>query len=108
MVEHRRARRRGNTAVSHLVGLHGWLEAKRTPTRQSCLHLPPTAALTDPDADITDVVPDVEVAAPGIDGPDKKYFPTQKWDPLVLYNIIETFMMGTIQEFYHIFLVQKI
>jgi len=49
----------------------------------------------------------VEIATPGIECLDKKYVTTQKWDPLVLCRIIETFMIGTIQEFYHIFLVQK-
>ncbi len=51
--------------------------------------------------------PDVEVATPGIDGLNKTYFSTHKWDPLVFDRIIQTFMMGTIQEFYHMFLVQK-
>jgi hypothetical protein len=53
------------------------------------------------------VFPDVELATPGIDGSDKTHVPTQKWDPLVCCRIIQTFMMGTIQEFYHRFLVQK-
>jgi hypothetical protein len=53
------------------------------------------------------VFPDVEMATPGIDRLDKMYFPAHKWDPLVLCGIIQTFMMGTIQEFYHTFLVQK-
>jgi len=44
---------------------------------------------------------------PGIDGADQTHFTMQKWDPLVFCRIIQTFMMGTIQEFYHIFLVQK-
>jgi len=88
--------RRVHMSGSQPMFLHGWGEATCRHTRQSGLQLPPTAALTDPDADITDVVPDVEIAAPGIDGPDKKYFPTQKWDPLVFCRIIETFMMGTI------------
>ena len=51
--------------------------------------------------------PDVEIATPGIDGLDKTHFPTHKWDPLVLCRIIQTFMIGTIQEFYHMFLVQQ-
>ena len=94
-------------AVSHLVGLPGWLDETCRPTRQSCLHLPSTAALTDPDADITDVFPDVELATPGIDGLDKTHFSTHTWDPLMLCRIIQTFMMRTIQEFYHTFLVQQ-
>jgi hypothetical protein len=49
----------------------------------------------------------VEIATPGIDGQDKTHFPTHKRDPLVLCHIIQTFMMGTIQEFYHMFLVPK-
>jgi hypothetical protein len=53
------------------------------------------------------VFPDVEIATPGIDGLDKTHFPTHTGDPLVLGRIIQTFMMGTIQEFYHTFLVQK-
>ncbi len=51
--------------------------------------------------------PDMESATPGIDGLDKTHFPTHKWDPSVFGRIIQTFMMGTIQEFYHMFLVQK-
>jgi hypothetical protein len=70
------------------VFLHGWGEATCRDTCQGYLQLPPTAALTDPDADITDVFPDVEIATLGIDCPDKMHFPTQKWNPLVLYNII--------------------
>jgi hypothetical protein len=49
---------------------------------------------------------DVEIAPRRIDGLDKTHFPTHKWDPLVLCRIIQTFMMGTIQEVYHIFLIQ--
>jgi hypothetical protein len=49
---------------------------------------------------------DVELATPGIDGQDQTHVPTHKRDPLMLCRIIETFMMGTIQEFYHRFLVQ--
>jgi hypothetical protein len=59
------------------------------------------------DADITERFPDVEIATPGIDGQDKTHFPTPKGDPLVLCRIRETFMMGTIQELYHMFLAQK-
>jgi hypothetical protein len=69
--------------------------------------VPPTATLTGLDADVTAVVPDVESAMPGIDSADQTHFTMQKWDPLVFCRIIQTFMMGTIQEFYHIFLVQK-
>jgi len=43
---------------------------------------------------------------PGIDGADQTHFTMQKWDPLVFCRIIQTFMMSTIQEFYHRFLVQ--
>src|SRR5207244_12881780 len=106
-VEHRMPGTIRNTGVSHRVGWHGWSKQTRTPTRQSCLQLTPTAALTDMDADITDVFPDVEIATPGIDGLDKMHFSTHKWDPLMLCHIIQTFMMGTIQDFYHMFLVQK-
>jgi hypothetical protein len=53
------------------------------------------------------VFPNVELATPGIDGLDKAYFPAHKGDPLVFDRIIQTFVMGTIQEFYHTFLVQK-
>jgi hypothetical protein len=53
------------------------------------------------------VFPDVEIATPGIDCLDKTHFSTHKWDPLMLCHIIQTFMMGTIQKFYHRFLVQK-
>jgi hypothetical protein len=49
----------------------------------------------------------VETATPRVDGQDKTHFPTHKWNPLVLYRIIHTFMMGTIQEFYHTSLDQK-
>ena len=49
----------------------------------------------------------MEIATPGIDGQDKTHFPTHKWDPSILCRIIQTFMMGTIQEFYHMFLVQQ-
>jgi hypothetical protein len=49
----------------------------------------------------------VEIAPPGIDGQDKTHFPTHKWDPSMLCRIIQTFMMSTIQEFYHMLLVQK-
>jgi hypothetical protein len=49
---------------------------------------------------------DVEIAPPGIDRLDKTHFTTHKWDPLVFCRVIQTFMMGTIQEFYHSFLVQ--
>jgi hypothetical protein len=59
------------------------------------------------DADITERFPDVEIATPGMDGPDKTHVPTPKRDPLVLCRIIETFMMGTIQELYHMLLIQK-
>jgi hypothetical protein len=99
--------RRVNTSGSPPVFLQGWGEATCRYTCQCYLQLPPTAALTDPDTDITDIFPDVEIATPGIDCPDKKYFTTQKWDPLVLCRIIETFMIGTIQEFYHMCLVRK-
>jgi hypothetical protein len=68
--------------------------------------VPPTATLTDLDADITAVFPDVELARPGIDCLDKTYFTTHKWDPLVFCRLIQTFVMGTIQEFYHKFLVE--
>jgi hypothetical protein len=53
-------------------------------------------------------VPDVEIAPPGIDGQDQTHVPTTKGEPLMLCRIIQTFMMGTIQEFYHTFLVQRI
>jgi hypothetical protein len=53
--------------------------------------------LTDLEADITDVFPEVEFATPGIDGLHKMHFPTHKGDPLVCCRIIETFVMGTIQ-----------
>jgi hypothetical protein len=53
------------------------------------------------------VCPDVEIATPGIDCPHKTDFPTPKGDPCVFCRIIQTFMMDTIQEFYHTFLVQK-
>lgn len=59
------------------------------------------------DADITDVFPDVEIATPGIEYLDKAHFSTYKWYPLVLYHIIQTFMMATIQELYHTSLAQK-
>ena len=59
------------------------------------------------DADITERFPDVEIATPGIDGLDQTHFSTHKRDPLVLCGIIETFMMGTIQELYHMLLIQK-
>jgi hypothetical protein len=59
------------------------------------------------DADITERVPDVEMATPRMDGLDKTHFPPHKWNPLVLCRIIETFMSGTIQELYHLFIVQK-
>jgi hypothetical protein len=49
---------------------------------------------------------DVEIASPWIDGHDKTHVPTPKGEPSVLCRIIQTFMMGTIQEFYHRFLVQ--
>ena len=49
----------------------------------------------------------MKIATPGIDRLDKTYFPTHKRDPLVLCHIIQTFMMGTIQEFYHMPLVQQ-
>jgi hypothetical protein len=49
----------------------------------------------------------VEIATPWIDRLDKKYFTTQKRDPLVLYCVIQTLMTCTIQQFYHIFLIQK-
>ena len=49
---------------------------------------------------------DVEIALLRIDGLDKTHFPTLKWDPLVLYCIIQTFMMGTIQKVYHRLLIQ--
>jgi hypothetical protein len=49
---------------------------------------------------------DVEIASPGIDGHDKTHVPTPKGEPSVLCRIIQTFMMGTIQEFYHRFIVQ--
>jgi len=52
------------------------------------------------------VFPDVEIATPRIDRLDKTLFPTHKWDPLVFCRIIQTFMIGTIQEFYHRLLVQ--
>jgi hypothetical protein len=61
--------------------------------------LPPKAALTDSEADITDLFSDVEVAAPWIDCPDKTHFSTQKGYPLALCRIIKTFMIGTIPEF---------
>jgi hypothetical protein len=48
-------------------------------------------------------MPDVEIAPPGIDGQDQTHVPTPKGNPLVLCCIIQTFMMETIQEFYHIF-----
>jgi hypothetical protein len=83
-------------ARSPPVFLQGWGEATCRDTCQCYLQLPPTAALTDPDTDITDVVPDVEITTPGIDRLDKKYFTTQKWNPLVLCRIIQAFMMGTI------------
>jgi hypothetical protein len=38
--------------------------------------LPPKAALTDSEADITDLFSDVEIATPWIDCPDKTYFST--------------------------------
>ena len=50
---------------------------------------------------------DVELAPPGIDRLDKTHFTTHKWDPLVFCRIIQTFVMGTIQKFDHIYLVQK-
>jgi hypothetical protein len=59
------------------------------------------------DADITERFPEVEITTPGIDGQGKTYFPPHKRDPLVLCGIAETFMMGTIQELYHMLLVQK-
>ena len=68
--------------------------------------MPPTATLPDLDADVTAVVPDVELATPGIDGLDQTHCSAHKGDPLVLCCIIQTFMMGTIQEFYHKLLVQ--
>jgi hypothetical protein len=68
--------------------------------------VPPPATLTDLDADVTAVVPDVELATPGIERLDQTHFSAHKGDPLVLCCIIQTFMMGTIQEFYHRFLVQ--
>jgi hypothetical protein len=68
--------------------------------------VPPTATLTDLDADITAVVPDVEIAPPGIDCLEETHFTPHKWDPLVFCRIIQTFMMGTIQEFNHRFLAQ--
>ena len=52
-------------------------------------------------------MPDVEIAPPGIDGQDKTHVPTHKGDPLMLCRIIQTFMIRTIQEFYHTFLVQQ-
>ena len=52
-------------------------------------------------------MPDVEIAPPGIDGQDQTHVPTLKGNPLVLCRIIQTFMMETIQEFYHIFPVQR-
>ena len=68
--------RRVNTSVSHLVFLHGWVQEMRRHARQFSLQLPPKAALTDPDADITDVMPDVEIATLWIDCLDKTHFPT--------------------------------
>jgi hypothetical protein len=59
------------------------------------------------DADITERLPEVEIATPGMDGQDKTHISTHKRDPLVLCRIIETFMMDTIQELYHMLLVQK-
>jgi hypothetical protein len=59
------------------------------------------------DADITERLPEVEIATPGMDGQDKTHIPTPKRDPSVLCRIIETFMRGTIQELYHMLLVQK-
>ena len=68
--------RRVNTSVSRLVFLHGWVQEMRRHTRHCLLQLPPKAALTDPDADITDVMPDVEVATLWIDCLDKTHFST--------------------------------
>jgi hypothetical protein len=59
------------------------------------------------EADITERFPEVEIATPGIDGQGKTHFPAPKRAPLVLCRIIETFMMGTIQELYHMLFVQK-
>jgi hypothetical protein len=68
--------RRVNTSVSRLVFLHGWVQEVHGHTRQCSLQLPPKAALTDPDADITDVMPDVEIATLWIDCLDKTHFST--------------------------------
>jgi hypothetical protein len=87
--------------------LQSWVQEMCRQTRQCSLQLPSKAALTGSDTDITDVMPDVEIATPWIERLDKKYFPTQKRDPLVLYRVIQTFMTCTIQEFYHIFLIQQ-
>ena len=67
-----------NTSVSHLVFMQGWGEETRRQTRQRGLQLPPKAALTDPDADITNLFPDAEIATPWIDCLDKTHFTTQK------------------------------
>ena len=77
--------RRVNPFGSPPVFLQGWVEERGRHTRQSRLHLPPTTALTDLDAHITDVFPDVELATPGIDCLDKTHFPTHKWDPLMRF-----------------------
>jgi hypothetical protein len=53
--------------------------------------------LTDLDAHITDVFPDVELATPGIQHPEKTYFTPYKGYPLMRCRIIQTFMTGTIQ-----------
>ena len=68
--------RRVNTSVSRLVFLHDWVQEMRRHTRQCLLQLPPKVALTDPDADITDVMPDVEIATLWIDCLDKTHFST--------------------------------
>ena len=72
-----------NPSGSQPVFLQGWVEERGRHTRQSCLQLPPTTALTDLDAHITDVFPDVKLATPGIECLDKTHFPTHKGDPLV-------------------------
>lgn len=92
-------------SASRLVCLQRWVQEMRRQTRQCSLQLPPKAALTGPDADITDVMPDVEITTLWIDRLDKKYFTTQKRDPLVLYSVIQTFMTCSIQKFYHTFLI---
>jgi len=82
-----------------------WVESTRGTRCTSLLTLTHKATLTDINADITDVFPKVEIATPGINCPDKKHLSSQERYPLALCRIVETFMLGTIREFYHIFLV---